>query len=165
MNTVNYFRFVRDIPYKIPISENEADYCCSGKHKVLYQLLKSLKLKVRYRVCEFLWSSVNLPKEVVNIFHQDLSTHTYLEVFIQARGWIVVDSTWDERLSKLFQINEWDGKNNTVIAVKPVRIYSPAESKRYVETESVDDVTNDLKINGKFYDAINKWLEKIRAQS
>lgn len=144
---------------------NEPDYCCSGKHKILYHLLVSLNLKIRYRVCEFLWSEVGLPEEVKKIFHENLCTHTYLEVFIPKRGWVVVDATWDKGLSKIFHANDWDGKSDTAVAVKPVKIYSPTESKKYVETENADDIINDLRINGKFYNSINKWLEEIRAQS
>lgn len=165
MNMINCFRFVRDIPYRIPTSVDEPDYCCSGKHKILYQLFNALKIKVRYRVCEFLWSEVGLPKEVQKISHENLCTHIYLEVFISSKSWIIVDATWDKRLSKIFHINDWNGKTDTIIALKPTKVYSPSESKKYVETESVVDVVSDLKINGKFYAAVNKWLEGIRAQS
>lgn len=64
MKQIDYFYFVRDIPYKILISIKETDYCCSGKHEILFELLKSLGLKVRHRVCMFLWSSLNLPLEL-----------------------------------------------------------------------------------------------------
>lgn len=165
MDAVDYFKFVRDIPYKISTTLDEPDYSCSGKHKILYQLLSSIKLKVRYRVCEFLWEDVNLPKKVKKIPHENSCTHTYLEVFVPKRKWVVVDATWDKKLSKNFKINDWGGKNDTPIAVKTTKIYSPETSKKFVESESTKDIENDFKINGAFYEAINNWLEDIRTNS
>jgi len=67
MDAVEYFRFVRDIPFKIPLSAHEPDYTCRGKHIVLKALLSSLGLKVRYAFCEWLWSSLDMPKSLAAI--------------------------------------------------------------------------------------------------
>lgn len=164
-DAVDYFNSARDAHYKIPTTLTEEDNCCSGKHKKLHQLLQSINVKVRYRVCEFLWEDVNLPKEVEKIPHDDACTHTYLEVYNPHKEkWVVVDATWDRGLSNVFKINEWDGENDTAIAVKPTKIYSPEESKRFVENESVDDMKKDLGRNGKFYRAVNTWLETVRIE-
>lgn len=160
---IEFFNRVRDIPYKIPLSTSEPDYCCSGKHKILFDLLKSLDLKVRYRVCEFLWNQFDLPEDVKNIPHEENCTHTYLEAYIPENNkWIIVDATWDKGLSDKFMINEWDGMNDTKNAIQPSKIYSPEESEKFVRTESKEDTEKDLEINGKFYDAFNKWLESLR---
>ena len=114
-NIAQIFNQVRDIPYKIPVSPKEKDCCCSGKHKILKKLLENLGYKVRYRVISFKWSSINLPKILLDIPHNDLSSHVYLEIFIENK-WINMDVTWDSDLKNVFIINQWNSKNN-VIAV------------------------------------------------
>ncbi len=91
MKQVDYFYFVRDIPYKIPTSIKETDYCCSGKHEILFDLLKSLGLQARYRICLFLWSSLNLPPKLKKIPHENDCTHTYLEINIKGK-WKILDA-------------------------------------------------------------------------
>lgn len=161
MKKIKYFYFVRDIPYKISTSLKEPDYSCSGKHEILFKLLKSLGLKVRYRICEFLWSSLNLPLKLQKTINEDKCTHTYLEINIKGK-WKILDATWDIGLKKIFHINEWNGKSNTKIAVKPIKIFSPEKSKKMVGSETEELVRQDLKINREIYKGFNNWLENIR---
>lgn len=161
MNTVEAFRTVRDMPYRIPLALGEKDVCCSGKHKLLKDLFEKQGLEVRYRVCTFLWSSIDLPEKVSNVHHDDNSTHVWLEVLINDE-WIIVDATWDYDLKNIFHVNEWDGKSNTEPAVKPIEVFSSQKSADIMNNESDEDVLNDLKINGEFYKAFNVWLEEQR---
>lgn len=103
-----------------------------------------------------------LPKAVEKIPHEDICGHLYLGVYIPNEGkWVDVDGTWDRKLTKVFEISAWDGKNNTPIAVKPLRA-----SKEENISVSDDDISfrEDRKINGEFYRAFNEWLEKTRAK-
>lgn len=161
---VKYFLEVRDIPYRIPLAEGESDDCCSGKSIQLKDSLEKLGYTVRFRVCTFGWSSINLPVNVGEVPHKDLSTHSYLEVLIND-SWRVVDPTWDRQIAKAFHINEWDGESATEIAVKPLEIISVEKSNVIMTSgeSAVDD--KDLKINGKFYEAFNIWLENLRSSS
>lgn len=163
MNKVDYFYFVRDIPYKIPTFLGEPDYCCSGKHRILLDLLRNLGLQVRYRVCLFLWSDLGLQPRLERISHDDDCTHTYLE-FKVGENWKVLDATWDVGLAKVFFVNEWNGKSKTKIAVKPIEVFSPMKSRDIVRKQTKKVIEEDLKINRKFYKAFNKWLEKIRTK-
>ena len=104
---------------------------------------------------------MNLPSALARIPHEDVCTHVYLEVLTRKK-WVIVDSTWDKGLSKVFKINNWDGKSDTSIAVRPSRVYSPSKSKELIEKESKEDIKLDLKKNGKFYSALNDSLSKIR---
>lgn len=164
MKPTFYFNLVRDIPYRISLKQDEADHCCTGKHRVLYYVLKNLGFKVRIRQCEFLWSSMNLPKKVIGLSKEDLSSHTYLEIYNKnKKEWLPIDATWDSGLSKRFKISMWDGKNKTFIAVKPIRILSPKESLRRLEKEATEEFfIKDMNIQGKFYEAFNDWLEELR---
>ncbi len=161
MSLLDSFQSIRDIPYKIPLTPNKEDTCCNGKHKKLKDLLIKQGFKVRYRVGSFLWSSLNLPSEVSNVPHDDLSSHVWLEVLIDGE-WITIDATWDVGLKNIFHINEWDGKSNTEIAVKILEIFSPEKSAEIMDGENDDGLLSDLKINGKFYKAFNDWLERKR---
>jgi len=58
VNCINAFEQIRDIPYRIPMSLDEVDYCCSGKALLLKNKLESLGFQVRYRVCRFRWSEM-----------------------------------------------------------------------------------------------------------
>lgn len=156
------FQGVRDIPYRIPLSTEEEDRCCSGKAKKLKELLEQEELQVRYRVCEFKWSDFEkIPSSVSSVPHNDDSTHVYLEVLIDGT-WVIVDPTWDKGLSGYFEVADWDGCTDTPIAVKPLAIYDIEKSQRIMVEESKKAIEKDLEINGKFYAAFNEWLDSIR---
>ena len=161
MDLISTFESIRDIPYRIPLKWGEEDNCCSGKHEKLFNLLKKKGYDVRYRVCVFLWSSLNLPTELDKIPHDDDCTHTYLEIKI-SDNWKILDVTWDIGLKNLFHINKWDGKSDTEIAVKPTKIFTPQKSLKIVNNQDEEVINKDLKINGEFYKGFNKWLDKNR---
>ncbi len=128
---------------------------------MLYALLKKKRYDVRYRVCMFLWSSLGIPKSLRKIPHENDCTHTYLEVRIKG-SWNIVDPAWDWKLRKILPVNDWDGFSATKLAVKPIVIFSPKKSLHIIRGESKAVIKKDLEKNGKFYAALNKWLEKIR---
>ncbi|QQS61519.1 MAG: hypothetical protein IPN70_01120 [Candidatus Moraniibacteriota bacterium] len=161
MTIIEAFKSVRDMPYRIPLVLGEKDVCCSGKHKILKDLFVEQGLTVRYRVCSFLWSSLDLPSDISNVPHDDLSSHVWLEVLIDD-NWIIVDATWDISVRNILHVNEWDGKSNTETAVKPLDIFTPQKSADIMNGENDDDILSDLKINGEFYKAFNNWLAENR---
>ncbi|MCK5025100.1 MAG: hypothetical protein KAS15_00810, partial [Nanoarchaeota archaeon] len=137
------------------------DNCCSGKHKKLFNLLTKQGYKVRYRVCVFLWSNLNLPQELEKIPHDDDCTHTYLEIYLDDT-WKILDATWDSGLKNIFQINEWDGKSDTEIALEPIETFTPERSLEIVKNQNESLIKKDLKINREFYKAFNGWLDENR---
>ena len=163
MNVISLFNSIRDIPYRIPLTWEDVDNCCSGKSEKLYNALKKQHVQVRYRVCVFLWSNLHLPKKIEKITHEDDCTHTFLEVKV-GKYWKTLDPTWDKKLKNIFQINEWNGKSSTKIAVKPIKIFTPQKSLRIVQNQTKEVINRDLKRNGKFYKALNDWLESKRKQ-
>lgn len=50
---------------------------------------------------------MGLPRHVMDVPHEDDSTHVYLEVFVDGK-WINVDPTWDPQLRDILPIAEWD---------------------------------------------------------
>jgi hypothetical protein len=161
MDLVSVFNSIKDIPYRIPLKWGEEDNCCSGKHEKLFNLLTKKGYEVRYRVCVFLWSSLNLPPELEKIPHDKDCTHTYLEIKIDG-DWKILDATWDSGLKNFFHINEWDGKANTEIAVKPTKIFTPQKSLEIVNNQNEEVIKKDLQVNGEFYKEFNKWLDENR---
>lgn len=125
----NIFKSIQQIPYNIPLSLSDEDNCCSGKMKRLKLAFENLGIPSKYRVCTFRWSEMELPKEVLDVPHEDNSTHVYLEVYIDG-SWINIDPTWDPKLSNIFEIADWDGKNSTTIAVKPTHLLDYEESEK-----------------------------------
>jgi len=164
-NLQKAFLEIRDIPYNIPLSYGAEDRCCTGKHKKLLEILKNDGYDVRWRVCTFKWSDMFLPEKVLEISHDDKSTHAYLEVSI-GEEWKKVDATWDKPLTSIFPVNEWDGVSDTAIAVPYITIYSPDEdTSTIMSNETREVIESDLKINGKFYEAFNQYLAEIRSRS
>lgn len=162
MNIVEEFKKARDIPYRIPLAPEEPDNCCSGKSERLFKIFKSVGYDVRYRVCTFHWSDMNLPVEIQKIPHEDECTHNYLEVKIE-NEWITVDATWDQGLKNVFDVNEWNGKSNTKIAVPVKECFTSEKSAEYMrESVSSKVVMEDIKKNGQFYEALNGWLKETR---
>lgn len=164
INLVSLFNSIRDTHYRIPLKWGEEDNCCSGKHEKLFNILIKNGYDVRYRVCVFLWNSLNLPSELEKIFHEDDCTHTYLEIKIGG-SWKILDATWDKNLKNLFHINKWDGKSNTEIALNPVKIFSPKKSLEIVNNQNEEVVKKDLLVNREFYKAFNDWLERKRNEN
>jgi len=165
MELVEIFNQIRDIPYRIPLTLEEEDNCCVGKHKKLFNLLKEKGYNVRYRICTFNWEDTNIPDHIKTIPHESKATHTYLEIEID-KEWKILDITWDKKLSNILPINNWDGRSDTNITVPKKTILSPEESIKIVkEEENKDFMINDLKLNKEFYKAINDWIESNRLTS
>jgi hypothetical protein len=164
MDIVKAFEEIRDVPYRIPLALDESDDCCSGKANRFMMILKEKRYDVRYRVCSFFWSDLNLPEDLQSIPHEDACTHVYLEVKI-GNDWRVVDPTWDVGLKGLFPIAEWDGVGDTGIGLPVRSIFSPEESLKILIDSNIEkEVCKDMKVNGKFYGAFNKWLEEYRKE-
>jgi len=164
---IKLFRIVREIPYHIGIG-SEQDYCCSTKARILHLLLKSIGIKSRYMICEFRWENLNLPEDILKLPHEYPETHQYLEVWIpEKEKWVVVDPTWDSRIKHpSILIAEWDGLNDTIIAVKVEKKYTPEESEKHIEKEkswTKEEIKNYMNKNRKFFIAFNNWLESLRS--
>jgi hypothetical protein len=84
---------------------------------------------------------------------------------------MTVDATWDKGLASKLPVSEWDGRSDTALAVKPVESLKPVESQE--EFDKLFDesglqqwlsspLNSPLKVDGKFFEALNKWAESIR---
>lgn len=161
---IRLFKMVRDIPYYIAVNDGEQGYECVTKPEILSRLLRSIGLKTRDIVCYFKWDDLGLPKNILNVPHDDPETHGYIEVFIpETNKWVKTDPNWDGRLehSKL-SIADWDGLTDTKLAVIPIKTLSPEESTVFNSQDIGAEREKYMERNRKFFIALNKWLQSIR---
>ncbi len=161
MNIIETFNTIRDVPYRIPLTSNEVDNCCSGKARMLKVYFDKEGYESRYRVCEFRWPALGLPQSILSVPHDDLSSHVYLEVKINDK-WIDVDPTWDMAINSIFKSNQWDGKSNTTVAVPVISKYDDEKSDSIMSNETPEIIEKNLTVNGLFYRVFNDWLDQIR---
>ena len=158
---VKWFEDIRDISYKIPLTLDDEDFCCSWKAILLKKFLEAQNIESRYRVCAFEWTNISLPEELMMISHENESTHVYLEVLIDG-VWFDVDPTWDSWLRQIFSIASWDGISSTSIAVPVWQLLTHEQSREIMENINPEEIQKDLEINGAFYKAFNAYLESVR---
>jgi hypothetical protein len=133
---VSIFQHIRDIPYSLVATGDEGITAeerilvtgkgsCGPKHYLLANLYRRLGIDVVYATFPFLWNDPDLryTREL-----RELATglpvayHLACRVRINNR-WVLVDATWDRPLKRAgFPVNEhWDGRADTLCAVKPLR--------------------------------------------
>ena len=162
VDSISYFTFVRDIPFRLPLSVDEPAPYCVDKHVVLKTLLSSLGFNVRYALCRWSWSSLDLPESLKQIPHEDRAMHVYLEVYNKEQArWMTVDATWDKGLASKLPVSEWDGRSDTTLAVKPTESLQPMESQEEFDKLELR-IRQAIKVNSKFFEALNNWVESIR---
>lgn len=158
---IKKFEEIRDIPYRIPLSKDEVDHCCIGKHILLYNELSKLGYSCRYRTCTFSWADFGLPENILEIPHEDACTHLYLEV--KDGKWKTLDCTWDKALTNILPVNDWDGVSHKKIVLPQEKICSLLESEQFMSSVYDDAVVeDDMAKSGQFYKALNDWLASQR---
>jgi len=93
--------------------------------------------------------------------HTPKSTHVWLEVLIDDR-WIDLDPTWDSGLKSIFEINSWDGRSSTKVAVPILETFSLAKSEGIMNGSIPDEPEGAFESNKIFYQALNQRLAKHR---
>ena len=103
-----------------------------------------------------------MPESIKKIPHEDRVGHVYLEVYNKEQArWMTVDATWDKGLAPKLPVSEWDGRSDTIIAVKPIESLKPIEIQEELD-KLKSQIRQAIKANSKFVEAFNKWLESIR---
>ncbi len=149
------FTSVRDIPYRIPLSENEPDRCCSGKAQLLFNQLCHAGFNVRYRVCFFYWNDLPIPTLILSYRNSIQSTHIYVEIKLDGK-WHALDPIWDNGLEQTFHVTKELGE----LGIPCGAVLSPKESGKFVH--SLWRAQIDGPKNRRFNMAFNAWLIKQR---
>ncbi len=152
------------------------DVTCADKHTELltaYETFKNAGLEVIYRVHNFKYDDLALPKNVIAIPHENNDEHVNLEVKLGGK-WYTVDATWPQELSivkengKSFSVNRWNNlTRNMITAVADPITWSPEKSYESMENdiESGEQYREgEEEANGKFYDAVNQFFTETKEE-
>ncbi len=153
------FLEARNIPYRIPLTFEERNDACVGKHFIIKDRLEQLGYKVRWAECIFDWKDLDVPSEILNIDHAKPDYHVWLEVFMYG-AWQTIDATWDPDLAPHLPVNEWSDFGNMRPAVPVIEMipYDKVELTR----EPPEEYREQLERERPFLHAINEWIESIR---
>ena len=170
---IGIFYDVRDnYPYGVSRNLEGPPYDCEDKCKKFIERVKRLNeekgidIEVRPSYGISKWSFV-FPKEVVKDMSKDVVGHYCSEVYVPERGlWVPVDATFDIGLKGKYPgivVNDWNGYADTVRVFPPTKIYTPKRSlKEFEEVTTEEDYAKLWKKDGKGYNALNQYLEKLR---
>lgn len=160
INTIKpIFERIRDIPYRIPLTFEERNDACVGKHFLLMDELEKLGFKTRWAECTFDWLNAGVPEEIVNIPHAQPDYHVWLEVLVDDK-WETLDATWDIGLKNILPINTWEQFGNIQPAVPVIDMIPYNEI--VVTREPPEDYREILEQDRPFLNALNNWLEESR---
>ena len=133
---ISIFQHIRDIPYSLAVPMTDPKTApeqilahgrryCGPKHYLLAEMFRNLGIEVVYATFPFVWDDPGLqyPPELRRLANGlPVAHHLACRVRINER-WVLVDATWDRPLRQAgFPVNEhWDGRADTLCAVKPLR--------------------------------------------
>jgi hypothetical protein len=133
---ISVFQHIRDIPYSLAVPMTDPKTApeqiltlgrgyCGPKHYLLAEMFRKLGIDVVYATFPFIWDDPDLqyPLELRRLAGGlPVAHHLACRVRINDR-WVLVDATWDRPLRQAgFPVNEhWDGRADTLCAVKPLR--------------------------------------------
>lgn len=174
---VAIFENVRDIPYgtigsgsrnPLEVYRNNRG-TCSGKHFLLRDLLLSLDVKVKDVVCIHYYSqmprSIDYPPKLAQLLGDNRGVpdyHNYIKVY--NGGWLTLDATFDYPLKDYFVVNEWDGKTDTKLSVKPVEVWEVEDPEGF-KINMLNKLPVEIQQGRKrFLQKLSRWLEKLREQ-
>ncbi len=165
MKAVEIFNSIRDIPYHIPLNFKDTGIDCIKKHQILFEKLSKEWYEIRYRLCSFNWSDLDIAEKVLAVVHEDRCEHLFLEIKIK-NEWKVLDATRDKWLSHILPVNNRDWLSNCKIATDPViEVYPLEKSKKMMKKWwAEEDFLGDMKKSGPFYKSLNERLEKERQE-
>jgi len=170
---IGIFYDVRDnYPYGVSRNLEGPPYDCEDKCKKFIERVKRLNeekgidIEVRPSYGISKWSFV-FPKEVVKDMSKDVVGHYCSEVYVPERGlWVPVDATFDIGLKGKYSgivVNDWNGFADTVRVFPPTKIYTPKGSlKEFEEVTTEEEYAELWEKEGKGYNALNQYLEKLR---
>jgi hypothetical protein len=177
---ISIFEHVRDIPFAVSSGDFSPEKgpeamlkknkgFCIPKHYFLGKTYVDIGLDVRYCVYPFNWytAGTGYPGRLARMAEGLPQTyHMACEARIGNR-WVLVDATWDVLLKPAgLSVNEkWNGKENTVLAVKPLGkiVLGSAEDADTLLKKKLSAYTLSQKLRlSRFSAELNRWLEGAR---
>jgi hypothetical protein len=159
-NRIEIFNSVRDLPFRIT---GKNPMYCSKKCNLLKKKLANIGMESKIMVGSFKWTDLALPKDILRFINKDPEGHAFLRVYIpETKKWVDVDPTWDNLLSDVFQISEWDGKSDTILMTKLNKIREHKKAK-FLRRLYIKIKRKFIKENNhNFYVQLDTWLDSVR---
>jgi hypothetical protein len=169
----NIYRKIRDIPYAVIPGLISVDRyhdilrlekgSCTPKHLLLACMYQELGIMILHSVYTFRWADIEIdypPSLKRRAELLPVSHHLACRAEIEGKL-ALIDATMDLPLKALgLPVNEhWDGKSDMMLPFEPVgeeQLYHP------LEAGSIEVSADEVHL--AFYDELNKWLEKVRAE-
>ncbi len=177
---ITVFEKVRNIPYGIYYDQlnltngpssmlRRGKGSCSPKHYLLGLIYERMGVKVRYCTYPFRWSDMNVgyPGTLKDLAAgMPVTYHLACSILVDGK-WTLVDATWEPALKPAgFPVNEqWDGKSDTVLAVKPLDEYVHDEAglrEKFFQRRAAGYTLPEKLELSRFSLELNKWLDEIR---
>ncbi|AEA47332.1 transglutaminase domain-containing protein [Archaeoglobus veneficus] len=173
---VRVFERVRDIPYGTIGSRHPLDVyrmnrgTCSGKHFLLRELYLALGVEVKDMLCFHRYAelprNIDYPPELKALLERYFGIpdfHNFIKVYVDGR-WVTLDATFDSPLENYFVVNKWNGKSDTKLSIRPVRVWeveNPLEFKVKKIKQLPPRVQRGREL---FLKKFSEWLDVLRAQ-
>jgi hypothetical protein len=159
---------VRNIPYGecLPRSpENTLKHnkgTCSTKNILLRDLYKAIGIPTQIWLCSFEYKqSKKFTPNMNKLLAKPLTIyHTFIKIKVH-NTWIIVDASNDSKLGVPYQ-KTWDGKSDTLLAVKPLRFFHTQNPEAFKEKAMAKRTKNEKEQEKKFMPLFFQWIDKSR---
>lgn len=171
---VKVFQRVRDIPYGVIGSRNPLKVLaankgtCSGKHLLLAGLYRSMGLDVRDMVAfhkyEGLPRKIQYPEKLRLLLQRGDGIpdyHNFIKLSLKGT-WVTLDATFEEDLKDHFVVNEWDGRSDTKLSVKPIMAWEVKDPIGFKLTKLAEMPSEIQDCRKEFLRAFSDWLVQLR---
>jgi len=173
---IHLFEHVRDIPYYYPSARDPREVLesgrgsCSGKHYLLGEMFRLLKLDVRHMICthRFNESAIVFPGPMQEMLRKNeiIDMHDYLQIALDGE-WVDVDATWPSGLREFgFPVNEdWDGKNAMLLSVVPEDLAIAERDPEVLKEELLSKLPpRQRALRKQFLTALSSWVGELSAE-
>jgi hypothetical protein len=171
---ITVFRKVRDIPYGVIDSRDPLKVLaankgtCSGKHLLLAGLYRSMGLVVHDMVVFHKYRDlprmVEYPHHLKLLLHKGHGIpdyHNFIKLSLKGT-WITLDATFEDDLKDHFVVNEWDGRSDTRLSVKPIRAWEVKDPVGFKLTKLAEMPSEIQNCRKEFLGAFSDWLVQLR---
>jgi hypothetical protein len=171
---VTVFRKVRDIPYGVIDSRDPLKVLaankgtCSGKHLLLAGLYRSMGLLVKDMVAfhkyQDLPRKTRYPDKLKLLLQRGNGVPDYHNfITLSLKGtWVTLDATFEEDLKDHFVVNEWDGRGDTKLSVRPIIAWEVKEPVGFKLTKLAEMPLEIQNCRKEFLRAFSDWLVQLR---
>jgi hypothetical protein len=171
---ITVYRKIRDIPYGVINSRDPLKVLaankgtCSGKHLLLAGLYRAMGLEVRDMVAfhkyQGLPRKIRYPEKLRLLLQRGDGIpdyHNFIKLSVGAR-WATLDATFEGELRNCFVVNQWDGRGDTKLSVKPIMIWEVEDPVGFKLARLAEMPSEIQSCRKEFLEAFSDWLVQLR---